>query len=85
MILPPPGAPHGRQDQLGHPGKAKDVHLELAPALGQVHLFQRPEGPVAGVVDQDVYPPAFCRLLPETPTAGSSRNIREVPAAGFAA
>ena len=28
-------------------------------AFGQVHFFQRAEGAVPGIVDQDVYPPAF--------------------------
>jgi hypothetical protein len=41
-------------DELGEPGRAEDVDLELVAGLGQGHIFQRAVGTVAGVVDHDV-------------------------------
>ena len=42
------------QDELGQPGGAEDVDLELVAGFVQGHVFQRAVGAVAGVVDQDV-------------------------------
>ena len=42
------------QDELGEPGGAEDVDLELVAGLGQGHVFERAVGAVAGVVDQHV-------------------------------
>ena len=52
----PPRGTHCGKDQLRHPRQAEDIDFELPAALRQLHLLQRAEGAVAGIVHQDIDP-----------------------------